>query len=62
MEFVAIALLTALFWLDDDVAIICSIMLGLIPHLERSYADPAKARSIAKASVMKIFIISCEMI
>lgn len=54
MEFVAIALLTALFWLVDDVAIICSIMLGLIPHLERSYADPAKARSIAKASVMKI--------
>ena len=62
MAFVAIALLNALFWLVDDVATICSIMSGLIPHLEWSCAEPTKARPIAKASVMKIFILSSEMI
>ena len=62
MAFVAMALLTALFWLAADVATIWRIMSGLMPPWERSCAEPARARPIARASVMDLFISSCEMV
>ena len=35
-------------------------MSGLIPPCERSCAEPAKARPNARASVINLFILSCE--
>ena len=37
-------------------------MSGLIPPYERSCAEPARARPVAKASVMNLFILSSEMV
>ena len=62
MAFVAMALLMALFWLDAEVATIWRIMSGLMPPWERSCAEPAKVRPIARASVINLFILSYEMV
>ena len=62
MAFEAMALLRALFWLVAEAATILRIISGLMPPSERSCAAPVKARPIASASVVNLFIICSEMI